>query len=265
MRILSPKISFKNNLIHDEFGIIKYRNKLELYEKYKTDDLKIWVSNNLSDKSFTVEEQKNKVVEYYNFISLLDNSFSYYKENEEFNKLLNQLRFQSNEDFKSVLLIIKDIILDYELFFDNLKDSYKQELMNTNLNIFIGFSIIIDNYSEEISENFAWKIRVILSDGYLGEDYKNELTLQMANDFTHITEIKSKFIIISYRGPLTFENLISEYHRGRGSRKENTFIDVYNKTSEQQMLGRIYSPNAKIDLKDSRAFVEYIEVEFNEL
>lgn len=265
MRILSPKISFRNNLIHDELGIIKYRNKLELYEKYKTDDLKIWVNNNFSDKSLTIKEQKNKIVEYYNFINLLDNNFSYYKENEEFNKLLNQLRFQSNEDFKLVLLIIKDIILDYELFFDNLKDSYKQELMNTNLNIFIGFSIIIDDYSEEISKNFAGKIHMILSEGFLGEDYKNELTLQIANDFTHITEIKSKFIIISCRGPLTFENLILEYHRGRGSSKENGFIDVYNKTSEQQTLGLIYSPNAKIDLKDSRAFVEYIEVKFDEL
>lgn len=258
MRTLSPKISFRNNLIHDIPGLIKYRNKLELYEKFKSDDLKIWASNHLAVE---VVNSDDTIEGYYQFISMLDNSVSYTSEKEAFQQLLNTLWSERNDDFKTVLNLITEITLDYELFFAELSDGEKSALMNSSLDFFLGFSITIDHYSGEISEQFIRNILVFLKDGYWGDDDVSSLEIHRADDFTQIRELRTKFIITSCKGPLTLENLTPAYE---GAESARSFVDIYNKRSEQQVVNRIYAPGAKIDLKDSSAYAEYIEVKYDE-
>lgn len=264
MRILSPKIAFRNNLIHDVSGLIKYRNKLELYEKFKSDDLKIWASNHLDVEAVDTGKDDYSTEGYYQFISMLDNSLSVASEKESFQQLLNMLMDGKHDGFESVLSNIEKIIVDYELFFDELPDFEKSALMNKNLDVFLGFSITIDKCSEEISEQFIENIHVLLADGYQEEDNEVDLETHRADDFTHITEIKTKFIITRCRGPLTLENLIPAYESKERSENAKSFVDIYNKASEQQVINRIYAPGTKIVLKDSSAFAEYIEVKYDE-
>lgn len=261
MRTLSPKIAFRNKLIHDTAGLIKYRNKLELYEKFKSDDLKIWACNHLSLEAADADNGDNSIEAYYQFITMLDNSMSYTSEKETFQQLLYTLMDGKNDDFESVLTHIKKIILDYELFYSELPEFEKSALINSSLNIFIGFTIIIDEYAGEISEQFIDNIKGFLSEGYWGDDETADFTVHRADDFTQITELKTKFIITSCRGPLTLESLSPAY---KSAESAKSFVDIYNKASEQQVVNRIYAPGAKIDLKDSSAYAEYIEVKYDE-
>lgn len=263
MRILSPRIAFKNNLIHDEAGLIKYRNKLDLYEKYESGDLTIWVNNNLPIK--ISDDGYKEIGNYYNFISKLDNEISYINENEDFQQLLKTLRFKEKNNLKSILMTIKSIVLKYELLFYQLHKSYKEELINTNLNVFIGFAIIINKFSNEISTDFLINIKNILSEGFKGEDNQSDLEVHLADDFTKKIEINNMFMIVECSGPLTLTNFNPAYQTESFSETENTFLDVYSRESTQKIINKIYSPQTNITLKDSTAFAEYIEVKYDDL
>lgn len=258
MRTLSPKIAFRNNLIHDVSGLSRYRNKLELYEKYRSDDLKIWAKNHLSLTADTANEN-NSVEGYYQFIAMLDDSLSYTAEKDVFQQLLDRL--WSEKNFDTVLGLIKKMVLDYELFFAELTDGEQSALINKSLDIFTGFSLILDQYADEISRQFISSMQVFLGAGFTGDDEAISLPIHRAEDFTRITELNTKFIITRCRGPLTLQNLTPAY----GSDDAKSFVDVYNKAGEAQAINRIYAPGAKIDLKDSSAYAEYIEVTYDEV
>lgn len=260
MRTLSPKIAFRNNLIHDIPGLIQYRNKMALYETFKSGDLKIWVANHLSVE-VPIVNGDNSIEAYYQFISMLDHSVSYSSEAAAFQQLLNTLCTGVDQYFEAVLESIEKIILGYEIFFARLSDIEISSLKNSHLNVFIGFSIIIDQYSKDISEQFINMIKGFLKAGYQGDDKRGDFTVNRADDFTKITELKTKFIITDCKGPLTLENLSPSYD---SAKRATSFVDIYNHRSSQQVINKIYAPGAKIDLKDSSAYAEYIEVKYDE-
>src|SRR5699024_2666998 len=116
MRTMSPKISFKQNIIFNQQDLIKQRNKLDLYEKYKSGDLLIWLKNNLN---VTIDHKSGALKDiqgYYGVLNLLDSSLTLENEKEQFNIHFNEVK--SLKDKHSELLKDKlgNLIREYELF-----------------------------------------------------------------------------------------------------------------------------------------------------
>lgn len=263
MRIMSPKLAFKHNIIYDQSDIIKYRNKLDLYEKYKSGDLLIWINNNLAENIQYKMNEFNDLEYYYRVINMLDNSLKIENERKEFYKLLNEIKTLKNGSSKHFTDKLKKLVLQYELFFNELEPEDIKEFLYDSLSIFVGFSAIFDVCKDQISISFSSKIIGIIAEGYKGNNFKNNHVIRVDADSQRYIEIGETFIIKNCQGPLTINSYNPRYKNNYEKNKSIEFLDVDSK-NEKEVLKRLFLPTS-IELKHPLAFIEYIEVDNYEL
>lgn len=259
MRIMSPKLSFKQNIIHNHTDIIKYRNKLDLYEKYKSGDLLIWINNNLDVNVKYKLNKFNDITSYYRVLNMLDSSLKFDNERKEFFTLLNEVKSLKDENSKVFMDKLSKLVLQYELFFNNFNTEELETFIFSSLSIFVGFSTILDVYKDQISISFSSEIREILSKGYKGDNFKNNNVIRIDADLQKYIKIPQIFIIKDCSGPLTINSYNPRYKSIDEQNKTIEFLDVDSK-NENAVINRLFRPTT-IELKHPLAFIEYIEVD----
>lgn len=263
MRIMSPKLAFKQNIIYEQNDIVKYRNKLDLYEKYKSGDLLIWINNNLNENIEFKRNEFNNAKSYYRVLNMLDSGLNFEKERGNFYRLFNEIKSLKDDNSKLLIDNLSKLVLQYELFFNELEPEDLEDFLYNSISIFVGISTILDAYKEQISISFSSEIREILSKGYKGNNFKNNNIVRIDADLQRYIDIPKTFIITNCEGPLTINSYNPRYKNINERNKTIEFLDVDSK-NVNDVINRLFHPTT-LELKHQLAFIEYIEVDNYEL
>lgn len=260
---MSPKISFKQNIIFNQQDLIKQRNKLDLYEKYKSGDLLIWLKNNLN---VTIDHKSGALKDiqgYYGVLNLLYSSLTLENEKEQFNIHFNEVKSLKDKHSELLKDRLGNLIREYELFLKDIGLDELENFFNASISIFTGTAAIFDSKSDEISDSFSSNIKDILSKGYQGDNFKNHKVIRIDTDSQKYIDIPQEFFLKNCQGPLTINSFDPCFSNYNGQNKSVDFLDVDSKNMNA-VINRLYHPTS-IELKHPMAFIEYIEVDNYEL
>lgn len=249
MKLIKPKIMVNNEMLTQVEDIIKNRQSIELYEKYSSKNLIIWLyRSDFIDKETFIKYFNNDIndsITYYQFLKKL--SIDIEKINNDFDtfdKLSDELKNNNIQSLSILYQLVSDF-LKYEVYVIEHEKSQYESVILECMDNYLMVLIVLHMESKSHSDVFIKKIKKLMNSNLPSSDnfrlFENEVIT--SND-KHSFVIEHPFIMIDSE-----DVNLTPLNSKMNNENHDDLLDKY------QVKDKV-----NLRLKNAKSFIKYIKV-----